>query len=142
MLQMNPDKVCFIILRTRELQEEDLIEDPDSRNDEEIFDLDHGEAFDELEGYEASESNPLQDELEGFIEGLTDEEKVELVALTWVGRGDFTHREWEDALEAAADRQNERTVDYLLGIPTLGDYLEEGLDAFGLSCADFDDARM
>ena len=48
----------------------------------------------------------------------------------------------DEAVEAAADRQNERTVDYLLGIPTLADYLEEGLDAFELSCADFDEGRM
>lgn len=142
MLQLNTDKVCFIILRARELQEEELIEDPDNGDDGDTFDLDHQEAFDELDGHEPPEANPLQDELEGFIEGLSEEEKLELIALTWVGRGDFTRDEWREAVEAAAERQNERTVDYLLGIPTLSDYLEEGLDVFGLSCADFDEGRM
>ncbi|HLW28211.1 MAG TPA: DUF3775 domain-containing protein [Kiloniellales bacterium] len=142
MLHINPDKVCFIILRVRELQQEDLIEDPEDEEDVDAFDLDHQEAFDELDGHEALEANPLQEELEGFIEGLSEEEKVELVALTWVGRGDFTHQEWDEATEAAADRQNERTVDYLLGIPNLADYLAEALDAFGYSCADFDEGRM
>ena len=79
----------------------------------------------------------------GFIQGLTEEEQIELVALTWVGRGDFGKQEWEEALEeAAADRHNDRTAQYLLGIPMLADYLEEGLDAFGLSCAGFDEARL
>ena len=57
-------------------------------------------------------------------------------------RSDGTRDEWGEAVEAAAERQNERTVDYLLGIPTLSDYLEEGLDVFGISCADFDEGRM
>lgn len=141
MLQMNSDKVCFVILRARELLEEDLIEDPE-REEEEDFDLDHEEAFDQIEEHDEEESNPLREELEGFIDGLTQEEKVELVALTWLGRGDYDKTEWEDALEAAADRSNDRTADYLLGMPMLADYLEEGLDAFDLSCADFDEARM
>ena len=142
MLQINPDKICFIILRVRELQEQDLIADRENGDEANSFDLDHEEAFDELDAHEPQETNPLQDEVEGFIEGLSDEEKVELVALTWVGRGDFSRNEWEEAIEAAAERQNERTVDYLLGIPTLADYLEEGLDVFELSCADFDEGRM
>lgn len=141
MLQMNPDKVCFIILRYRELQEEDLIEDPE-RETEEDFDLDHEEAFDELEGHEEEDANPLREELEGFIEGLTEEEQIELVALAWLGRGDYDKTEWDDALEAAGDRRNDRTADYLMGMPLLADYLEEGLDSFELSCADFDEARM
>jgi len=141
MLQMHPDKVCFVILRARELLEEDLIEDPE-REDDEDFDLEHEEAFDQLEEHEEEEPNPLREELMGFIDGLAEEEKVELVALAWLGRGDYDKTEWDDALEAAADRSNDRTADYLLGLPMLADYLEEGLDAFDLSCADFDEARM
>lgn len=142
MLQMNPDKVCFIILRYREIQEEDLIEDPEQDAVEKDFDLDHEEAFDQLETHETEEADPLREELEGFIEGLSEEEQTELVALTWLGRGDYDKNEWEDALEAAADRRNDRTADYLLGMPMLADYLEEGLDSFDLSCSEFDEARM
>lgn len=141
MLQMNPDKVCFIVLRARELQEEDLIENPE-HDDEEDFDLAHEEAFDELEGHDPQDANPLHEELEGFIDALSEDEQVELVALAWLGRGDYDKTEWSDALEAAEDRRNQRTAEYLLGMPMLGDYLEEGLDTFGLSCAEFDEARM
>lgn len=142
MLQMNPDKVCFIIQRARELRGEDLLEDLYDGEEEGSFDLDHEEVFGELDGHDPAETHPLQEELEGFIQGLTEEEQIELVALTWVGRGDFGKQEWEEALEAAADRHNDRTAQYLLGIPMLADYLEEGLDAFGLSCAGFDEARL
>lgn len=141
MLQMNPDKVCLIVLRARELQEEDLIENPE-QDDEEDFDLAHEEAFDELEGHDPQETNPLHEELEGFIDAMSEDEQVELVALAWLGRGDYDKTEWGDALEAAADRRNQRTAEYLLGMPMVADYLEEGLDTFGLSCADFDEARM
>ncbi|MDF2096287.1 DUF3775 domain-containing protein [Aquibaculum arenosum] len=141
MLQMNPDKVCFIVLRARELQEEDLIENPE-QDDDEDFDLAHEEAFDELDGHDPQEANPLHEELEGFIDAMSEDEQVELVALAWLGRGDYDKTEWGDALEAAADRSNQRTAEYLLGMPMVADYLEEGLDTFGLSCAEFDEARM
>jgi len=59
-----------------------------------------------------------------------------LWALVWIGRGDFTADEWEGALEAARDADNGRTSAYLLGTPNLGDELEEGMAALGLSCAD------
>jgi hypothetical protein len=33
-------------------------------------------------------------------------------------------------------------VRYLIGIPLLGDYLEDGLNEFGLSCTDFEAGRL
>ena len=142
MLQMNHDKVCFVIQRVRELRGEYLVDEAEMPDEEEPFDLDHEEAFDELDDNAEAEANPLREELEAFIEELLDEEQIELVALTWVGRGDFTVDEWDDAIQAATERRNDRTADYLLGIPPLGAYLEEGLDAFGLSCIDFDEWSM
>ena len=139
-LEIDPDKVCFVIARFRELEEEALIEDPDAEEEEDP-DLDHEEAFDELEDGEES-LDPLKEELEGFIDSLPEDEQIELIAIAWVGRGDFDKEEWEDVLEAAADRHNSRTPAYLLGMPRLADFLEEGLVAFGLSCADFDENRI
>ena len=60
------------------------------------------------------------------------------VALTWVGRGDFAAEEWDDALTAARDRRTGPTADYLLGVPLLGDLLEEGFTALGYSCEDYE----
>ncbi|MEX0760399.1 MAG: DUF3775 domain-containing protein [Tistlia sp.] len=139
-LDIDPDKVCFVVARFRELEEEDLIEDPDA-TEEEDPDIDHEEAFDGLEGGE-EELDPLREELEGFIEALPEDEQIVIVALAWLGRGDYDIEEWDDALEAAADQHNERTAGYLLGMPRLADFLEEGLVAFGLSCVDFDENRI
>lgn len=139
-LDIDPDKVCFVVARFRDLEEEDLIEDPDAEDKEEP-DLDHEEAFESLEDGE-EEADPLREELEGFIVALPEDEQIELVALAWLGRGDYDIEEWDDALEAAADQHNERTSGYLLGMPRLADFLEEGLVAFGLSCTDFDENRI
>lgn len=157
MLEMDSDKVCYLVVKMREYEEEGLIraefeqddegsnlhlgeegEDDNELGDEEGFvSLDEQ---DEEEG-ETSEDTYL-DELVGYIQSLDEEEQIELIALTWLGRGDYEKDEWRAAIEAARDRHNERTAQYLLGMPLLANYLEEGLAAFDLSCTDFDESRM
>ena len=44
-----------------------------------------------------------------------------------VGKGRHGRKE-------ARDSHTDHTGDYLVGIPLLGTYLEEGLNQFGLSC--------
>src|SRR3546814_18658409 len=72
------------------------------------------------------------------IDDLNEDEQIELVALSWVGRGDFLAEEWDDALTAARDRHTGPTSTYLLGMPLLGDLLEEGFTAVGHSCEDYE----
>ncbi|PWJ80521.1 uncharacterized protein DUF3775 [Pseudaminobacter salicylatoxidans] len=72
-----------------------------------------------------------EEELRELINDLNVDEAAELVALAWVGRGDYEASEWQDAVTEARRRSNGRTAKYLLGMPMLGDYLEEGLEAIG-----------
>lgn len=81
---------------------------------------------------DASSDNPTRRELIAAIRSLNDDERVELLALMWVGRGDFSAAEWEDALSTARERHNGREARYLIGTPLLGDYVEEGLAALGI----------
>ena len=53
------------------------------------------------------------------------------MALAWVGRGTYEISEWREALSVARSEHNKRTAEYLQKLPLLGDYLEEGLAAFG-----------
>ena len=53
-----------------------------------------------------------------------------LVALMWVGRGDYSLEEWEEALQFAEETWTENTAEYLIGTPLLADYLAEGLQQF------------
>jgi hypothetical protein len=64
----------------------------------------------------------------GTLEALNEDELADLVAMTWIGRGDFTRDDWEDAKDQARERGVKGTAEYLLGTPLLGDYLENAFN--------------
>ncbi|MEI9985895.1 MAG: DUF3775 domain-containing protein [Aliidongia sp.] len=68
-----------------------------------------------------------------MIDTLNEDEVIELIALAWIGRGDFERSDWEEAKALAEERHGRRSFSYLAGMPALGDYLEEGLAAIGHS---------
>ncbi len=72
--------------------------------------------------------NLILEEITAQIEDLEPDQQAELVALMWVGRGDFEPEEWEEALALAADRQDTPTSDYLFTNPHVADYLDEAID--------------
>ena len=74
-------------------------------------------------------------ELRQLIRELNVDEAAELIALTWIGRGDYESVEFADAVTEARQRNYKSTARYLLGMPMLGDWLEEGLEAIGVSTA-------
>jgi len=80
---------------------------------------------------EEKSENLVAEELRELIADLNVDEAAELIALMWIGRGDYQPEEWDDAVAAARDRGNKRTAAYLMGMPMLGDWLEEGLEAIG-----------
>ena len=82
--------------------------------------------------------DPTYQELRSFINALTEDEQVDLVALTWLGRGDGEISDWDDLREEAQRLHNNRTAQYLLGKPMLADHLEEGLSQLGYSCEDYE----
>jgi hypothetical protein len=92
-----------------------------------------------------SEAALLQDDpddlteetLKEFISELNEDEQAALIALAWVGRGDYDAGEWDEALKLARERNEAGTAaDYLVGTEMLGDLLAEGVAAFGLSIED------
>ncbi len=84
----------------------------------------------------AREGHLAMAELEAFIEGLNDDEKVHLVALAWVGRGAFDAEEFDEAVATARAEATTPTQTYLSGMPHLAENLEAGLEAMGLDVAD------
>ncbi|MBX3577325.1 MAG: DUF3775 domain-containing protein [Rhizobiaceae bacterium] len=80
---------------------------------------------------EEAEADLRGEELRELIQDLNVDEAAELVALMFVGRGDFDAGEWAEAIAEARPRVNRRVADYLVGNPLLGDWLEEGLEALG-----------
>jgi len=88
---------------------------------------------------ESFADDPTRREAAEFIAGLNQREQASLVALAWIGRGSFSADEFAEAVETARAEHSNRTGDYLLGMPLLADYLEEGLDAMGISVEDAED---
>jgi hypothetical protein len=74
--------------------------------------------------------DPYYQEFKTAIEDLEPDQQMSLVALLWLGRGDFSISEWQAALKEAEDSWNDHTADYLIGTPLLSDYLAEGLQQF------------
>jgi hypothetical protein len=91
---------------------------------------------------QASTDNPTYQELVDAINGLGDPERIELLALTWLDRGDCAKEEWRDAVEEARRIHDEKETQYLIGTPLLADYLEEGLSQLGYSLEDHEIGRM
>ncbi len=73
----------------------------------------------------------LLDELRDEIEALDVDERHELVALMWVGRGDFSAAEWPEALALAEERHDRPTSDYLMSHPRVADQIASGLEDLG-----------
>lgn len=82
--------------------------------------------------------NPSEQELRDAIDSLGVAERQELLALVWLGRGDYDAASWLDALREARDSTIANVTDYLVGTPLLASYLEEGASALGLSLQDFE----
>jgi len=86
--------------------------------------------------------DPVVEELTSLINSLSEDEQIDLVALMWLGRDDYSASDWSDVREEAARAHNERTAEYLIGTPLLGDFLEEGLSKLGYSCEEFEINRL
>jgi hypothetical protein len=125
-LSISPEKVCFIIVKAREFDAKDAVTDPDPGSNP----TDDGEAS----ILEDHEDDPVYEELTAFIGSLSEDEQIDLVALAWLGREDYAAGDWMAVREEAARAHNERTATYLLGMPLLGDFLEEALSMLGYSC--------
>jgi hypothetical protein len=131
MLQIPLDQLAYIVEKAREFDEETEPVDRDSgsnpSDDRDVAIL------------EDTADNPTQQELAAALDSLDEGQRIELLALMWVGRGDFDASEWRDALAQARDSHDEQEPAYLMGTPLLADYLEAGLDALGYSLDDEQD---
>ncbi len=118
MLALTSEKVASLILKAREFDAKVEVDDPDpgsNASDDGMLSV--------LEDYA---DDPTFEELVSFLDSLNEDEQVELVALAWLGRGDDSAEDWDDLMAEARRAHNDHTATYLLGMPLLSDYLEEG----------------
>src|SRR3990172_7004887 len=113
-LAISPEKVCFIIIKAREFDVKDAVTEPDPGSN----------PSDDTEAavLEDHEDDPVLEELTSFMNSLSEDEQIDLVALAWLGRDGYSAEDWSSVRDEAARAHNENTANYLLGMPLLGDY--------------------
>ena len=127
MLELNPDIVCFLIDKSHEFHAKEQAVIPEEPNSP-------GEDW--ARQVLADQTGDMTyHELRATVNDLEPDQQVVLVALMWLGRGDFELAEWEDALAEARRGWNGRTAQYLIATPLVADYLSEGLSLHGQGCA-------
>ena len=128
MLHIPLESLCYIISKARELQaKEDVVipDTPASPSDDWALQVlaDHSGDY-------------TLAELADAVGEMNQRQRAELVALMWVGRGDYDIEDWESAVDDAIGDHSVRAAQYLLSHPMVSDYLEEGLIAHGYSCGE------
>jgi hypothetical protein len=134
LLTISPEKVCFIIVKAKEFDAKDEVTEPDPGSN----------PSDDKDAavLEDHKDDPVVEELRSLINSLSEDEQIDLVALAWLGRDDYSASDWATVRKEAARAHNRRTADYLLGTPLVGDFLEEGLSMLGYSCEEFEVGRL
>jgi hypothetical protein len=133
-LSVSTDKVCFIALKARQFDAKDVVTDPDDGSNPTDDSM--------MAVLEDHANDQVVRELAAAIHALSAEEQIDLVTLTWLGRGDGSISDWPALRAEAARVHNRRTARYLVGMPLLSDYLQEGLALFGRSCAEFEQDHL
>lgn len=127
MLEIQPEKVAHVAIRAREI-------------DAKVGRWDgKGDTADADTILETRAGDATEGELRAFIDTLNADEQASLVAVMWIGRETFGADELAEAIQTAKDEATGPTADYLLGVPLLSDYLEDGLDALGFNPSDLED---
>ncbi len=133
-MDVDPALVCYLIIKAREFDAKVPPVEPDpgsNPGDEQMREV--------LEDYS---DDPVVEEITAAVQSLNVDQQCDLVALAWLGRGDGDAEAWDELSVSARERHNEHTAEYLLGMPLLGDYLEEGLTALGYSCDEMEKQHL
>lgn len=131
-LTLSPETAFYIIVKAREFDEQVAPSDPDSGS--------NPSDDREVDVLEEDPDDTVEQELDAALGGLNIDEQLDLMALTWLGRGDFAS--FAEARKEAAEMRDKHIATYLKGTPKLGDYLEEGLAQLGVSLEDFEKNRL
>jgi hypothetical protein len=127
-MTVSPEKVAFLIEKTRQFDVKEGATDPDSGSnatDDNMIDV-----------LEDNGSDPVEQEITAFVKALTEDEQLDVIALMRLGRGDAEIEEWSRLRKEISDTREMTTTRVLLDEPLVSDYLAEGLNAFGIDWAE------
>ena len=130
-LRISTEKVCAVIEAARELAGKvpSTAGDRTTTGDDSRL-----VTIEDYSGDVAFDRDGRRREMIELIAGLNVEEQTDLLALIWLGRGDYEIDEWDAAIVEAEARIAARDPDYMIGDAALPQFLGDGLEAFGKSC--------
>lgn len=135
MLATPLETLVYIIAKAREYDAEEEVEvDPESGSNP----TDDGQT----DVLQENPDNPVRQELVDAIAGLSPPQRLELVALMWLGRGDYAKEEWREALRDAARVRDGDEAESLAATPLLASFLEEALSQLGYPLDDYEIGRL
>ncbi len=123
MLNLNSGIICDILAKAREILVKDEVSFPEITDD-----------MDANYVLEDHADDLTYQEVISAINNLRPDQQVTLVALMYMGRGDYSKEEWDEAVNMAKDHWTEHTGEYLLSRPTMPEDIERGLNALGINC--------
>jgi hypothetical protein len=123
-LNLNPATVFFIIDKAKEFQAKEGVTFPEEAPNSEY-------EYDTLQIVADHSDDRTYTEVKQRIEDLNIDEKVDLLSLMFLGRGDFVERDWSSAHKEAINNLPPDLTAYLFSKPTIAYYLEKGLESLG-----------
>lgn len=122
-LTVDTDEVRVLIVKAKQInaKEGNVVPDPGSNGADDGMD-----SVLQID----PENDATRQEISSYIQGMNVDEQADLVALTLIGRGDYSLVEWDDA-RRQIDNIDAPIERYLLDQPLVASYLSEGLDMVG-----------
>lgn len=122
MLNIDTKTICDILDKSRQFQAKEDISFPEETADEDPMYV--------LADYS---DDPVYQDAIAVINNLSDAQQATLVALMYLGRGDYSLEEWPQAYKFAEDEMTDHTGQYLLSHPYLAEYVEQAMDLLGIN---------
>lgn len=123
-LNVNPNLIYQIARKARLCQAQELINFPE-------FSQDTSEEDNWSDTLDEQSNDYTYQDVVYTINVLDPNQQALLVAIMYLGRGDYDVSEWSEAVHEAQDIWTNKTGEYLLSRPLVADYLEEGLSKLG-----------
>ena len=139
-LTLDPSMAYRIVELAQEFESEDMTAAFGSNDD--IPDVDLRDPMTDQEDQAPRPMNdvsidPIETELSALIDGLNIDAQRDLLALIWVGRGDYGPKDWHLARRQARDTRHMHVAQYLENTPLASHYLVEGLTQLGYPQSDY-----
>lgn len=126
MLDINSETVCRLIALAREFHAQEEVVIPETPGNP------SGDWGQQMLASHIEDSTFR--EFKSIVLDMEPDQRHQLVALMWLGRGDYSIDEWPDAIEYAEDSASPATAEYVIAHPFVADYLLDGLAEFGIGC--------